>query len=409
MTKIYWGDAFTYIKQIEDMPSFINKDIEARSVNIDTYLLKNYKKKIQYSIRYDKEIIVFNSDIQNEPDELHFKRVTPEDNLEEIKDKYVWLDIPSLRFSTTKDWIFRAFSIFKDRHIYGIISSAELFKFPWYAVEINARRIAGFKEIILPNNRRIHTNKKAEIIRNEKYLSSIGFKIEDVYNADKEKRIKINMESYKMALKLNQDPIKTETKLNKYTQKTPDKAHYGETNSIHKVSPEKRQDIARSGGLTKGKNALIKKMEILCSDNKEFHHLVPYFKSRDPEFMMQALSEIMSIDSQRYLRGVTKEQTTGEGAIDSNVTQLGDNLFKHAEALVKLIKPSEVGSPTYNILNYKVNVGMAVENLNNAGLTEQQREDLASQIDRIIEGQKRERVIGTEVVTQEPAIQGEAS
>jgi len=409
MTKIYWGDAFTYIKQIDERPAFIDKDIKDRSVNIDTYLFKNYKKKIEYSIRFDKEIVVYNNFESGEPKELHFKRVTPEDNLEEIKDKYIWLEIPSLRFSTTKDWIFKAFSVFKNRKLYGIVSSAELTKFPWYAVEINARRIAGFKEIILPNNRRIHTNKKLEIIHNEKYLASIGFKIEDVYNVGTPERIKINMESYKMALKLNQDPIKTGRKLIKYTVKTPLKAHNGAGNSIHKVSPEKRKDIARSGGITTGKNKLIKKMEILCNDNKEFHHLVPYFKSRDPEFMMQALSEIMSIDSQRYLRGVSHEQEIGEGEIDSNVTQLSDNLFKHAESLVKLIKPSEVGSPTYNILNYKVNVGMAVENLNNAGLTKEQRDDLASTIDRIIEGQKRERVIGTTVVTQEPPVQGETS
>jgi len=276
-------------------------------------------------------------------------------------------------------------------------------KFPFFSVEINARIIAGFKEIILPNNRRIHVTKKKEIISNEKYLSSIGFTIEDVYNADIKKRIKINMESYKKAALFNQNPKKEERKVDKFK-----KEHKNYLRTVPdgklQLSPEKRTEIAMAAVEGKKKEVTIKKLEVLCTQNKEFHHLIPYFKSRDIDLMLQALGEILSVDSQRYLRAVEHEQNSLEGALDSNVTQLSDNLFKHAHSLAQMLEPRLAPSPTYNILNYKVNVGMAVENLNNAGLSEQQRRDLAAEVDRIITEQKRARVTGPEVVIVEPTV-----
>jgi hypothetical protein len=409
MTKIYWGDAFTYIDQIEGEPSFMSDAIEARQVNILTYLFKRYKKNVCYMVRNDKEAVVYNNFESNEPQELHYRKVTPEDKLEEITDKYIWLEIPSLRFATTKEWILKAFMVFKDRKIFGVISSADLLKFPFHAVELNPRRIAGFKEILLATNKRIHTNNKKEIVYNEKYLSSLGFKIEDVYNADIKKRIKINMESYKMALLFNQNPDKTEQKIDKskkvhqnYVRTVPD------GKMTHHTAQE-RSMITTKGNETKKKNELIKKLELSCTDNPEFKHLAPYFRSRDVDMMLQALGEIMSVDSQRYLRGVKHEQDTMAGSIDCNVTQLSQTIFKHAESLTSLIEPRNAPSPTYNILNYKVNVGMAVENLNNAGLSEQQRQDLAGEIDRIITEQKRARIGGNEMVTLEQTVSGEAS
>jgi len=401
---IFWNDPFTYIDQIEENPSFSYDDIKKRGVNIDTYLFKRFKGiKKPYIIKYQNEAILFNLSDPKHPQEIHFRKVTPEDKLEEIKDKYIWLDIPSLRFATTKDWIFHAFSTFKDRYIHAVISSTDLMKFPFFSVEINARIIAGFKEIILPNNRRIHVTKKKEIISNEKYLSSIGFTIEDVYNADIKKRIKINMESYKKAALFNQNPKKEERKVDKFK-----KEHKNYLRTVPdgklQLSPEKRTEIAMAAVEGKKKEVTIKKLEVLCTQNKEFHHLIPYFKSRDIDLMLQALGEILSVDSQRYLRAVEHEQNSLEGALDSNVTQLSDNLFKHAHSLAQMLEPRLAPSPTYNILNYKVNVGMAVENLNNAGLSEQQRRDLAAEVDRIITEQKRARVTGPEVVIVEPTV-----
>jgi hypothetical protein len=53
------------------------------------------------------------------------------------------------------------------------------------------------------------------------------------------------------------------------------------------------------------------------------------------------------------------------------------------------MKPVLNTATQYNILNQNVNIGVSVEKLENAGLTEEQRGNLADQIDEIIKDQKR--------------------
>lgn len=408
MTKIFWSDAVTYIKQIDERPSFTEVDLTTRKITAEKFIFTHYHKPIEYMVRYKNKIILYNNSSKDEPKEIEFTRVTPDDDLTKIQTQYVWLDIPSMKMPNTKDWIFHAFSVLKNAKIHARLSGTKYFKFPWYSVEINARRIAGFKQLVMPNNIRVDIQNIKSIIGAERYLKSFGYSMEQIQKANMQERIKINMKSYETALAMTQNPKKHEQNLQKI-KKPRNTINKNAKMGLAVLSDEKKKEIASIGGKTKAKNALINKLENFCVNDPQFSHLAPYFSSRDPEFMLQALGEIMSIDSQRYLRGVKHEQETYEGAVNPNVTNLSDNLFKHAESLARLIKPGETGSPTYNILNYKVNVGVAVENLNNAGLTQKQRDDLATEIDSIIKEQKRARTLGTEVVTPESTVSGETN
>lgn len=125
----------------------------------------------------------------------------------------------------------------------------------------------------------------------------------------------------------------------------------------------------------------------VCAYSKRFKELAPLVKTRDIDLLSESLQKIMEVESKRYLRGATMEEISGN--IDRDVTSIGDGLFNKIKSFMDIMKPVLNNATQYNILNQNVNVAVSVEKLENAGLSEDQRRDLAKEIEGIIKEQKR--------------------
>ena len=125
----------------------------------------------------------------------------------------------------------------------------------------------------------------------------------------------------------------------------------------------------------------------ICAYSKRFKELAPLVKTRDIDLLGESLQKIMETESKRYLRGVTMEEVSGD--IDPAVTAVGDGLFKKVTDFMKIMKPILNTATQYNILNQNVNVAVSMEKLENAGLSEGQRRNLAEEIEGIIKEQRR--------------------
>lgn len=422
MTRIFWQNAVTYHRILDGNPAFnINYEKESKP---DKFVLKHFEKRVSYLIHYDDKIVIKNYDRKDsrDPAMMEFRPLSQEDDLEEAKnwkEKNIWIKIPNLKKANSEEWLRRVFLIMGKRRFHAEISSLRLLKYPFYSIEFNPRRLAGYYQITLPDNTRISTAKRAKIIKKERVLKKFGLTFDDVYNIDLNERIKLNIKNVEKAVYWWQDPEKAKKKKieKKITRKKKKKTINNTINTgfagMVRKNPQKAKEAqilgGKKGAITKKKNNLISKMQKLCLKDKEYAHLEPFFRTRDPEMIMSAISEILSVDSYRYLRGVHKEQTEKKGEIDSNVTALSDSISKRAAELVKLIKPDIVPTNTYNILNSKVNIGNAVENLYNAGFTKKQGQDLATEIEKILEEEKQGRTQGDVVVAETSEPQGETS
>jgi len=135
----------------------------------------------------------------------------------------------------------------------------------------------------------------------------------------------------------------------------------------------------------------------VCGYSENFKYLVNKIKSRDIDLITEAIQEVISSESERYAMAKHFENVSGN--IDGRTTQIGDLLFKKLIDFVRLVKPELNQGVTYNILNQQVNIGTAVEKLEDAGLSREQRVGLAEQIDKIIKEEKQKGTTGTKVVT----------
>jgi hypothetical protein len=125
----------------------------------------------------------------------------------------------------------------------------------------------------------------------------------------------------------------------------------------------------------------------ICAYSKRFKELAPLVGTRDLDLLGESLQKIMQTESKRYLRGTVMEEVSGD--LDPAVTNIGDGLFKKVVDFMKIMKPILNTATQYNILNQNVNIAVSMEKLENAGLTEDQRTNLAEEIEGIIKEQKR--------------------
>jgi len=125
----------------------------------------------------------------------------------------------------------------------------------------------------------------------------------------------------------------------------------------------------------------------VCAYSESFKYLTKKIKSRDIDLITESIQEIIADESERYAMSKHFEKISGE--IDGRTTQIGDLLFRKLTEFVKLVKPELNQGVTYNILNQQVNIGTAVEKLEDAGLSDKQRGGLAEQIDKILKEEKQ--------------------
>ena len=125
----------------------------------------------------------------------------------------------------------------------------------------------------------------------------------------------------------------------------------------------------------------------VCGYSDSFKYLSGKIKSRDIDLITESIQDIIADEAERYEMSKHFERVSGE--IDGRTTQIGDLLFKKLTEFVKLVKPELNQGVTYNILNQQVNIGSAVEKLEDAGLSDKQRAGLAETVDQILKKEKQ--------------------
>ena len=183
------------------------------------------------------------------------------------------------------------------------------------------------------------------------------------------------------------------------------------------VSKQTRKQLSRSlskarqnkkiYGCPYGKNCEFLKRGLICLHSKEFNELAKFFKTRDIELITDGLLKIIQKESKRYEKGIELEKLGS--VLNSEVTNIGNNLFKKAVDFMKILKPELIPQATYNILNQSVNISTAVEKLERAGMNDEQRKDLATEIEEIIREQKYKGARSSKVVITEPLVSRKTS
>lgn len=279
----------------------------------------------------------------------------------------------------------------KNFHLVGVTSPAELINLRPFTAEC----IIDKDNYILPNGSK-HSGK----MQIQSFVKRWG--------EDKEV---FNRKSFEKAAKMAEN---RELKLKKYKGKS--KNPFFDPKVVEKASKVNKMGVKadRPGVLAiRNKNEVISStltcdscaykekcpgyMEnSVCSYSDNFKYLVSKIKSRDIDLITDSIQEIIANESERYAMARHFEKVSGN--IDGRTTQIGDFLFKKLIEFVKLVKPELDNRVTYNILNQQVNIGTAVEKLEDAGLSEDQRQGLAEQIDQILKEEKQKRATGTKVV-----------
>jgi len=215
-------------------------------------------------------------------------------------------------------------------------------------------------------------------------------------------------------LEFNRTSFMEASKLAKYTQKglikTVKKPLNKPDNPFFDPKFVKSKENTSKSTLVKRQNSLLSKKEVegglflcdkckfmehcpkfqsgsVCAYSKRFKELAPLVKTRDIDLLGEVLQKIMEKESERYMRGVTMEEMSGD--IDRDVTNLGEALFNKVKDFISIMKPVLNQAKIYNILNQQVNIAVGVEKLEDAGLTQDQRTDMAEEIEGIIQEQKR--------------------
>lgn len=140
----------------------------------------------------------------------------------------------------------------------------------------------------------------------------------------------------------------------------------------------------------------------ICQHNKEAFKLAQFFKTRDPDLIIESLASLLSVESERYAKALAIEEDSG--TIADFASSIGNDLFRKAIDYLKLVKPEFDSGKAVNIFNMQINASEAAIKLEQAGMNDQQRRSLAEDIEGILKEKRREGTRGTQVASGESGV-----
>ena len=414
--KLYFNYAENYIKNLEglDEPNlmFTQKALDDKQVNITSYLFKHFpKKRISYIIKHDTYLM------------LDGKKVpicSELNDLERLQEQYdyVALDIPT---KDTEKFLTLAFARKKSKyHGLGIYSMNVLQNFPFDSADTNPTfSVVKFHEIIFPNGKKMGTRKYHELTKMTKFLALLGYEVKDIYKATNKKLVEFNIKSYLYSASLGDElkrgkmpkielPKLKSNQSKEYLQKKEKGATVPAV--LEKTKKERALKVRETAALKTGMqicdNCAIKETcpdflaNSVCNRSNEFKVLAEKFKTRDINMLEGSMSDILGIQSERYMRGVAFEKASG-GFLDKSVTDLENSFFKNVDAFLKVLKPSlQQTGGTYNMANQQVNIALAMKELDDAGFSAKDREKLSRKIGQVLGGSGTEATGDNPVATE---------
>ncbi len=135
----------------------------------------------------------------------------------------------------------------------------------------------------------------------------------------------------------------------------------------------------------------------ICSHNREAFKLAAYFKTRDPDLLIESLTTMLTIESERYGNALIEEEN--DLRITNFASMIGNDLFRKTVELLKIVKPEFDAGKAINIFNTQINASEAIIKLEQAGMNDGQRENIAEEIGRILKEEKRKGIKGTPVAS----------
>lgn len=295
--------------------------------------------------------------------------------------------------------------ISKDKNIF--IKTQDLgtiWNYPVQGFLINPYSFLLKKELPLPNGKLFkldgpHPQGAA------RWLEYLKEKWQDYTHFDREKDLKFIFKSLLEVAKMNlnmrigivDEPVKSNLP-SRHAKKSP--GVIGKDKEQNRtITLQKKAELVKQGECPYGEACEYKKRGLLCFHNKNFEKLATFFKTRDIDLILEGFAKLIQSESGRYEKGVALEEA--KSTLDPLVTAIGQGLFQKLVEYVKLVKPELQPQTTYNILNQQVNIGVAVQKLEEAGLSERQRQDLAREVTAIIEDEKSRRIGGVPMASAE--------
>jgi len=378
---------------------FSDKAIQDKRINLIDYLDKHFpKKKISYIIKQDTYLTMNGTKIPICNDISGLER------LQEQYD-YIAIDIPT---KDTEKFLASAFAIKKVQfHGLGIYSMNVLQNFPFDSADTNPTySVVKFHEIIFPNGKKMGTRNYHDLMKMQKFIALLGYEVKDIYKATNKTLIDFNIKSYLYSAKLNDELKKgnmpkielPKLKYNKDAEYLK-KKYKGATvpSVLKKTQKERSLKVKETNALRTGMqtcdNCINKRScpdslsNSVCNRSNEFKILANKFNTRDISLIMQSMTDILGIQSERYMRGVIFEKEGG-GILDKEVTSIENSFFKNVDTFLKVLKPSLQPGNTYNLADKQVNIALAMKELDNAGLTSKDREALSEKIGQVL-GKRR--------------------
>ncbi len=331
--RIYFEHADSYMSQLKDFKIdglvFYKSAIEARGLEIESFVKKHYPDGIEYFVIDDNGGIDSNNETwefvkyANKFQSGSYKFLVKEDWRENFDDKLLWL---SDLCETSKVLVLGVTSS-------RLITSLDI------DVSVNPYLIAGKGEIILPTGERVDCTKWHPTANGGKaWIEKLGFKWEDLYNSKQEVRVKFNIASF-LSMREMREEIKEQGFSN-----PPPKENKG---SAKEKTPDKSSIAVVQKGSTCDecgwKNCPYRKEGSVCVKDKMMRDKAKTFGSRNVEIIRKNISHLLQEEAERYEMGRQLEKQIMRPV--KEVTTISANLMNWLEKLESISGDKDKKSP----------------------------------------------------------------
>lgn len=234
-------------------------------------------------------------------------------------------------------------------HVHGATTVITMARIGFKAFDWESRNYAAMGNIMLPMGKIVNPTKQ-NMLPYKEWIRLCGFKPVDLM--EPRNRCIYNIRSARWAVENFAKDIKLSFRPRKVDMHTPD-ADYEPEESLRiftkvKVTPEPGDKFVCNSCSLAVVCKFYREGSVCTVPKSEPKELASYFRTRDVDSIIDGLSAVVQINSDRLEKGLAMEELTG---LDPEVTRIAKTISDQGEKLAKLIDPT-LRSP-----KVQVNVG----------------------------------------------------
>lgn len=256
-------------------------------------------------------------------------------------------------------------------HLSGSLSFATMFNWDWHSVDWCTDEARIYGQLFLPNGIALHSNQRDQWPLYSDWIELLGFTV-DKLNEHRNHQVQFHIRSALWAAENYNRELRIKRR---YTPNLA--AATAQPSNWQKQLYDSRRNWRNASTITSralpmfnktdGDKALcdhcvfrtsckLARAEQVCGiEETEMGELAKHFKTRNPDSIIDGLTELLVLQSDRMERSVSSEDVEGDDGPSSEVTRQINSVFSNATALAKLLNPNLNGKGT-TVNNQTLNI-----------------------------------------------------